>query len=113
MTKVSDLFGISKEKIELIVCDEDENQEENENAFDVSLEVADGFASLVVRDFGDGVPEEFAERVFERFYRADKSRYRGGSGLGLSIVKHAAAYHKAEISLDSMPGKGTTITIQF
>ena len=71
--------------------------------------------SLVVSDTGIGISAEHKDRIFERFYRVDKSHSKasGGTGLGLSIVKHAAAYHKAEISLDSTPGKGTTITIQF
>ncbi len=70
---------------------------------------------LVVSDTGIGIPSEHKDRIFERFYRVDKSHSKasGGTGLGLSIVKHAAAYHNAEISLDSTPGKGTTITIQF
>jgi len=70
---------------------------------------------LVVSDTGIGIPAEHKDRIFERFYRVDKSHSKasGGTGLGLSIVKHAAAYHSAEISLESAPGKGTTITIQF
>lgn len=70
---------------------------------------------LVVSDTGIGIPAEHKDRIFERFYRVDKSHSKasGGTGLGLSIVKHAAAYHNAEISLESAPGKGTTITIQF
>ena len=70
---------------------------------------------LVVSDTGIGIPAEHKERIFERFYRVDKSHSKasGGTGLGLSIVKHAAAYHQAEITLDSTPGEGTTITIQF
>ena len=70
---------------------------------------------LVVSDTGIGIPAEYQDRIFERFYRVDKSHSKasGGTGLGLSIVKHAAAYHKAEIHLESAPGKGTTITIQF
>ena len=70
---------------------------------------------LVVSDTGIGIPAEHQSRIFERFYRVDKSHSKasGGTGLGLSIVKHAAAYHKAEIILESIPGKGTTITIQF
>ncbi|MBO5339404.1 MAG: PAS domain S-box protein [Oscillospiraceae bacterium] len=70
---------------------------------------------LIVSDTGIGIPTEHQGRVFERFYRVDKSHSKasGGTGLGLSIVKHAAAYHKAEIHLDSTPGKGTTICIQF
>ena len=70
---------------------------------------------LVVSDTGIGIPAEHKDRIFERFYRVDKSHSKvsGGTGLGLSIVKHAVAYHNAEIALESMPGKGTTITIQF
>ena len=70
---------------------------------------------LVVSDTGIGIPAEHKDRIFERFYRVDKSHSKasGGTGLGLSIVKHAAAYHKAEITLESTPGKGTTITVLF
>ena len=70
---------------------------------------------LVVSDTGIGIPAEHKDRIFERFYRVDKSHSKasGGTGLGLSIVKHAVAYHNAEIALESNPGKGTTITIQF
>lgn len=70
---------------------------------------------LVVRDTGIGIPAEHKDRIFERFYRVDKSHSKasGGTGLGLSIVKHAVAYHNAQIHLESTPGKGTTITIQF
>lgn len=72
-------------------------------------------AVLTVSDTGVGIPEEHWERIFERFYRVDKSHSKasGGTGLGLSIVKHAAAYHGAEIQLVSVPGKGTTITVTF
>ena len=70
---------------------------------------------LIVSDTGIGIPAEHKDRIFERFYRVDKSHSKasGGTGLGLSIVKHAVAYHNAEIALESTPGKGTTITIQF
>ena len=70
---------------------------------------------LTVSDTGIGIPPEHQARVFERFYRVDKSHSKasGGTGLGLSIVKHAAAYHNAEITLESTPGKGTAITITF
>ena len=70
---------------------------------------------LKVSDTGIGIPAEHHSRVFERFYRVDKSHSKasGGTGLGLSIVKHAAAYHKATINLESTPEKGTAITIQF
>ena len=71
--------------------------------------------SLSVSDNGIGIPADKQDRVFERFYRVDKSHSRdiGGTGLGLSIVKHAASYHKAKISLESEVGVGTTITIKF
>ena len=70
---------------------------------------------LTVSDTGIGIPPEHQDRIFERFYRVDKSHSKatGGTGLGLSIVKHAVAYHNAKIALDSTPGKGTTMTIQF
>ena len=70
---------------------------------------------LIVSDTGIGIPAEHKDRIFERFYRVDKSHSKasGGTGLGLSIVKHAVVYHKAEIALESTPGKGTSITIQF
>ena len=70
---------------------------------------------LVVSDTGIGIPPEHKDRIFERFYRVDKSHSKasGGTGLGLSIVKHAVACHKAEITLESTPGKGTTITVAF
>lgn len=70
---------------------------------------------LVVRDTGIGIPKEHRERIFERFYRVDKSRSKstGGTGLGLAIVKHIIARHEAEIELDSQTGKGTVITVSF
>lgn len=70
---------------------------------------------LTVADTGIGIPEEHQSRVFERFYRVDKSysKQTGGTGLGLSIVKHAVAYHGASIHLESKVGVGTTIRIIF
>ena len=68
-----------------------------------------------VSDTGIGIPKEHHERIFERFYRVDKShsKERGGTGLGLSIVKHGALLHGAKVSVESEPGKGTKIEIQF
>lgn len=70
---------------------------------------------LVVKDTGIGIPKEHQERIFERFYRVDKSRSKstGGTGLGLAIVKHILAKHNATIDLQSENGKGTTITVVF
>lgn len=70
---------------------------------------------LSVWDTGIGIPKEHQDRIFERFYRVDKSHSRetGGTGLGLSIVKHGAYYHNAEIKIDSEPLRGTKIIITF
>lgn len=70
---------------------------------------------LSVEDTGIGIPKNQQERIFERFYRIDKSRSRetGGTGLGLAIVKHIAEIHDADIIVDSEPGKGTCITVSF
>lgn len=75
----------------------------------------EGHALISVSDNGIGIPKEHQERVFERFYRVDKSRSKatGGTGLGLAIVKHIVAIHSAEIELDSEVGQGTTITVKF
>ncbi len=75
---------------------------------------ADG-VSLVVSDTGIGIPAEYHSRVFERFYRVDKSHSRqtDGTGLGLSIVKHAAQAHNATVSLTSTPGRGTRVMLRF
>ncbi|MDO4490372.1 MAG: ATP-binding protein [Lachnospiraceae bacterium] len=70
---------------------------------------------LIVKDTGIGIPASEQKRVFERFYRVDKSRSKatGGTGLGLAIVKHIVELHDASIELDSAPGVGTTITVFF
>ncbi len=72
-------------------------------------------AVLTVADTGIGIPPEHIDRVFERFYRVDKSRSKqtGGTGLGLAIVKHIAEHHDAKINIKSKPHKGTEITVVF
>ena len=81
----------------------------------ISLRATGGGVQLAVADTGIGIPYADQPRVFERFYRVDKSHSKeiGGTGLGLSIVKHGAALHAAHIELDSAVGVGTTITLTF
>lgn len=81
----------------------------------VTVERREGKAVLSVKDTGIGIPEESQERVFERFYRVDKSRSKltGGTGLGLAIVKHIVARHHAELELKSEMGKGTEVVVVF
>lgn len=75
----------------------------------------DGKVKLTVKDDGIGIGKEHQERIFERFYRVDKSRSResGGTGLGLAIVKHILTSHGAQLELESELGKGTCITVTF
>lgn len=70
---------------------------------------------IIVRDTGIGIPKDQQERIFERFYRVDKSHSKetGGTGLGLSIVKHGAIFHHAQIRVDSEVGKGTKMEVIF
>lgn len=70
-------------------------------------------AQVTVADTGIGIPAAVQSRIFERFFRVDRSHSTGGSGLGLSIVKHGAAYLGARITLDSQEGKGSTFTLYF
>ena len=81
----------------------------------VTVENSSEERRLRVEDTGIGIPYEHQSRVFERFYRVDKSHSRqlGGTGLGLSIVKHAARMHRARLELWSEPGTGTRITVRF
>ena len=82
---------------------------------DVTVSADEKETVLTVRDTGIGIPPEHQSRVFERFYRVDKSHSKasGGTGLGLSIVKHAVQYHHGKIELQSKCGEGTTITVHF
>lgn len=83
----------------------------------VSVELKDigEYIILSVSDTGIGIPKEHTERIFERFYRVDKSHSKevGGTGLGLSIVKHSAKIHNAQIGLQSVVDGGTTVTVKF
>jgi two-component system sensor histidine kinase SenX3 len=81
----------------------------------VGVKLVDGVVEIAVSDRGIGIAEGEQDRVFERFYRADPARARrtGGSGLGLSIVKHAVQRHGGEVKLWSRPGRGSTFTIRL
>lgn len=85
------------------------------NRVNGTVTVTLGDHQIAVSDTGIGIAPEHQERIFERFYRVDKSHSRatGGTGLGLSIVKHVAERHGASISLDSTVGVGTTFTVTF
>lgn len=97
------------------LCDNAIKYNVDNGTVDVILSESRRHIKLTVRDTGIGIPQSEQERIFERFYRVDKSHSKsiGGTGLGLSIVKHAAIYHNAEIKLKSELGKGTSITIAF
>ena len=82
---------------------------------DVGVRQTDGREFITVADTGIGIPKEAQERVFERFYRVDKGRARktGGTGLGLAIVKHITQLYGGTVTLESEPGQGTTLTLEF
>lgn len=115
----STAFVIGTRKIldEMIynLCDNAIKYNKQCGTVDVIINSSEHNVSLTVRDTGIGIPPAEQSRIFERFYRVDKSHSKlvGGTGLGLSIVKHGANYHNAEISLESVDSKGTSITIIF
>ncbi len=81
----------------------------------IHVESVNNHPQISVRDSGIGIPEKDRQRIFERFYRVDKSHSKavGGTGLGLSIVKHAAKLHNVKVEVDSIVGEGTMITVSF
>ena len=97
------------------LCDNAIKYNADGGSVDVRVGAENGSACLTVRDTGIGIPPEHQSRIFERFYRVDKSHSKasGGTGLGLSIVKHAVAYHHGTIALKSEVGKGTEIAVRF
>lgn len=97
------------------LCDNAIKYNVDNGTVDVILSESNHHIKLTVRDTGIGIPQLEQDRIFERFYRVDKSHSKsiGGTGLGLSIVKHAAIYHNAEIKVKSELGKGTSITVMF
>ena len=109
--------GIRRYLYEIIynLCDNAIRYNTDGGKVTVDLKNTDGNIILSVSDTGIGIPQEHQSRIFERFYRVDKSHSKetGGTGLGLSIVKHAVAYHGGTIRLDSKVGEGTTVTVIF
>lgn len=111
------IMGIPNILNEIIynLCDNAIKYNNQGGRVDVSIAKNEDYITLSVADTGIGIPENEQDRVFERFYRVDKSHSKelGGTGLGLSIVKHGASYHNAKISVSSETGKGTKITLSF
>ena len=97
------------------LCDNAIKYNRDGGRVDVTVAADAGGSSITVADTGIGIAPEHQGRVFERFYRVDKSHSKasGGTGLGLSIVKHAVQYHHGRIELESTPGTGTTIRAIF
>ena len=97
------------------LCDNAIRYNKENGVVKVQIERTKEQVNLIVSDTGIGIPIEHQNRIFERFYRVDKSRSKetGGTGLGLAIVKHIVAQHDAELLLESTPGEGTKITVQF
>ncbi|MBR3785675.1 MAG: hypothetical protein IKJ77_04660 [Firmicutes bacterium] len=97
------------------LCDNAIKYNRRNGAVCVRIFEEEGRPAVSVTDTGIGIPAEDLDRIFERFFRVNKSHSKeiGGTGLGLSIVKHGAAYHNAEIRVDSRLGEGTCITVVF
>ncbi len=97
------------------LCDNAIKYNRKNGSVNVIVKEEENSVLLSVADTGIGIPEEHQERIFERFYRVDKSHSKeiGGTGLGLSIVKHAAKLHHAKIEVNSIVESGTTITVRF
>ncbi|MGI6562756.1 MAG: ATP-binding protein [Clostridia bacterium] len=111
------VYGVKRILDEVIynLCDNAVKYNKENGKVDIIIKESEDYVTLTVQDTGIGIPEEHQNRVFERFYRVDKSRSRdaGGTGLGLAIVKHGVEFHNGTIKLKSVPGEGTTITIQL
>jgi two-component system phosphate regulon sensor histidine kinase PhoR len=91
------------------------NYSSEKSDIQISTTLKDKELRISVQDHGIGIPKEHLSRIFERFYRVDKARSRelGGTGLGLAIVKHIANAHGGRVSVDSIPGKGSTFTLHL
>ncbi|MBP3415348.1 MAG: two-component sensor histidine kinase [Clostridia bacterium] len=113
----AEILGSKKLLDEMIfnLCDNAIKYNKDNGSVTISAQRDGEHTILTVSDTGIGIPNDSTERVFERFYRVDKSHSKetGGTGLGLAIVKHAARYHNAEIELESRLGVGTRISVIF
>ena len=113
----AEVYGIPRLLEEMIynLCDNAVKYNQKGGQVSVSVKKEGEGVCVAVSDTGIGIPDDCRERIFERFYRVDKSRSKeiGGTGLGLSIVKHAARLHDAEIELESAPGEGTVISVRL
>ena len=107
--------GVKRLLYEIIynLCDNAVKYNNEGGIADIDISADEKNAYITVRDSGIGIPQDQQERVFERFYRVDKSHSKesGGTGLGLSIVKHAVSYHNGTVSMKSEPGNGTEIRV--
>ena len=113
----ADIFGIPRIIDEMInnLCDNAIKYNRENGKVTILIKQTQTEVVLSVSDTGIGIPKDECERVFERFYRVNKSHSKeiGGTGLGLSIVKHGAAIHDATLTVESQLDKGTTISIKF
>ena len=111
------VYGVPQQLYSIVynLCDNAIKYNVTGGRVDLSVSCTGGTAAVMVRDTGIGIPADQQDRVFERFYRVDKSHSKasGGTGLGLSIVKHAVQYHHGVIELKSELGKGTEIRVTF
>lgn len=112
-----EIFGVESIIDEIIynLCDNAIKYNKENGLVMINIQNADGIPEFTVTDTGIGIPKSELDRVFERFYRVDKSHSKeiGGTGLGLSIVKHGVSYHGGEVSIKSELGSGTSIKIRF
>lgn len=113
----TEIMGVRKILDEMLynLCDNAIKYNKENGTVDVVINQTSEGVNVIVRDTGIGIPAAHQSRVFERFYRVDKSHSKkvGGTGLGLAIVKHGAMYHHAKINMESTVDVGTTITLLF
>lgn len=113
----ANVYGVKRLLYEIVynLCDNAIKYNRQGGSVKISTVSEGDFSSVTVSDTGIGIAPEYQNRIFERFFRVDKSHSKssGGTGLGLSIVKHAVQYHHGKIELTSAPGKGTSITVSF